>query len=332
MNSNWHDRIGLQYPVMQAGMGGGLSTAELTIAVGQAGGLGTIGLLPPQRFAEELHHAKRLCNTQPIAANLLMPFVRRAHVDACVEIKPAVTTLFYGYSRRVVAQLRSAGIFVFHQIGNPAQAQRALADGADGLIAQGSEAGGHLAGNVLLSELLPAVREIAGRHPVLAAGGIHDAETVHAAMTLGADGVVAGTRFLLTTESHAHPEYKTRLLGATRTLNTRLFGMGWPAPHRVATNAATMRWCSRRTEGPVWVQAVNTLSVPSRWLLSLNQAERLTGFQQLAVPLYLPNALIRTMDACLADVTPLYAGICVGQITKLCSAADAVRELAAGVG
>ena len=78
---------------------------------------------------------------------------------------------------------------------------------------------------------------------MLLAGGIAAAEDTRAALAAGAEGVVAGTRFLLTHEARAHPEYQRRILAADKTFRTTLFGLGWPAPHRVVANAATRRWC-----------------------------------------------------------------------------------------
>jgi NAD(P)H-dependent flavin oxidoreductase YrpB (nitropropane dioxygenase family) len=99
-------------------------------------------------------------------------------------------------------------------VGTEEQARRALICGADGLIAQGCEAGGHITGDT------PALT-----------------------LAAGAAGVVAGTRFLLTDQARAHPEYQCRILAADKTFRTTLFGLGWNSPHRVVANAATRRWC-----------------------------------------------------------------------------------------
>jgi nitronate monooxygenase len=326
----WCARIGLRHPVVQTGMGGDLAGSELAGAVSAAGGLGTLGLGSPERFAADLHALRTRRPELPVAANLLVPFVRAAHVDACLRERPPVVTLFYGFDAGIVRRLHEAGIWVLHQVGGVDQARRALRDGADGLIAQGEEAGGHLAGDRPLAELLPAVRSLATGRPVLAAGGIHDAETAHRARGLGADGVVAGTRFLLTPEAGAHPEYQARLLAAADTLRTSLFGLGWPAPHRVVPNAATGRWCTRDPDGPRWARAIDALLVPTRRLAPMDGVGRMVARQRLGLPLYLPVPLSREMDARLADVTPLYAGRCVGAIDRLRPAAEVVAELAAG--
>jgi NAD(P)H-dependent flavin oxidoreductase YrpB (nitropropane dioxygenase family) len=332
MSQLWLRRIGLRQPVVQAGMGGGLSGAALVAAVSEAGGLGTLGLGPPAEFRAELKLLRERLGERPFAANLLLPFVRAAHVAACLEYRPAVVTLFYGYDAALVRRLRERGIQVWQQVGDAAQAQRALDDGADGLIAQGVEAGGHLAGDTPLAELLPALRPLAGQRPLLAAGGIHDAATASRARQLGADGVVAGTRFLLTPESNASDEYKARLLAAQETLRTELFGLAWPAPHRVVPNAATARWCGQDARGPAWARALNTLMVPSRRLLPMSAVVGLVGMQRLMLPLYSPAAPLRGMPAHRLEVAPLYAGTCVARIDRLLPAAEIVAELARGYG
>lgn len=332
MRSQWSEQIGLRHPVIQAGMGGGLSTAELAGAVSAAGGLGTLGLSPPDEFRAELKLLNARCAGLPFAANLLMPFVRRAHVDACLEFRPAVVTLFYGFDAALVRRLREAGIKVWHQVGDAAQAVRALADGADGLIAQGEEAGGHLAGTLPLAAVVAALQPLAGNRPMFAAGGIHDGASAARAHRLGVDGVVAGTRFLLTPESHAHADYKVRLLAADRTLRTQLFGLAWPAPHRVIPNATTMRWCIANADGPRWTALFNACMVPSRRLLPMSAVIRIVAMQRLGIPLYSPAAPTREMSASRMDVAPLYAGECVGEIDEILPAAEVVIRLAQGFG
>lgn len=330
MNNEWQQRLGLRHAVVQAGMGGGLSTSPLAGAVSAAGGMGTVGIMPPDEFAAELRNTRTLAGDAPFAANLLMPFVRPAHVEACLRERPNVVVMFYGFDTALVQRLQAAGITVWHQVGTLAQAQRALADGVDGLIAQGVEAGGHLGGAVPLAELLPAVRALAGNRPVLAAGGIFDAASAAAARQLGADGVVAGTRFLMTPESNAHPEYLARLLTAQDTVRTLLFGLAWPAYHRVVPNAAVQRWCRTRAEGPRWVQWLNTLSIPTRRFVPLSQVVGMTTLQRLALPFYTAAGKTKGMDRSSVELTPLYAGVCVRDINSLRPAAEIVAELARG--
>ncbi|MDD3765218.1 MAG: nitronate monooxygenase [Nevskiales bacterium] len=330
MNAGWYTSLGMRSPVVQAGMGGGLSTSMLASAVSRAGGLGTVGIMAPEAFLAELHRTRTAVGESPFAANLLMPFVRQAHVEACLSERPAVAVLFYGFDASLVRRLKQAGIRVWHQIGSVAQARRALSDGADALIAQGVEAGGHLAGSTPLRDLLVALKPLAGKTPVLAAGGIFDAASACNAQRLGADGVVAGTRFLLSPESDAHPDYQAQLLRANDTVRTLLFGLSWPAYHRVVPNAAVHRWCHRHSDGPRWLTLLNHLSIPARRFISLSQASKMAGHQRLGVPFYTAVAKTTKMTECSTEVTPLYAGNCVAQIDSLRDAAEIVEELSQG--
>jgi enoyl-[acyl-carrier protein] reductase II len=122
------------------------------------------------------------------------------------------------------------------QVGSVAEARKAIADGADVIVAQGVEAGGHVRGTIGLFALLPAVLDVAGKRPVLAAGGIADANGLRGALEMGAAGAWIGTRFLASEESLAHSVYKERLLaaGADDPRYSRLYSYGWRfgTPHR----------------------------------------------------------------------------------------------------
>lgn len=325
-------RLGIEHAVVQAALGGGLAGPELASAVALAGGLGTLGIsVQPEGYRKSIRRARERAPGKPIAANLLFPVMRREHVKVCVEERVPVVSLFFGFDRRVVDALHAVGCIVLHQVGTLEQARRALAEGADGLIAQGEGAGGHVLATGPLTSLLPQVRELAGDRPVLAAGGIHDRASAAAAIALGADGVWVGTRFLLTHESAAHDAYKARLLEAESTLQTLLFGLGWHGLHRVVPNAATRRWCARNALGPVWLRAINRSVEPALRALPPGSVRHLVPRQRVGLPFYSPAALLRGMDERLADVTPLYAGSCVEHIDELRSAAEVVRELAEGL-
>lgn len=321
------DRLGLEHPLFQAGLGGGLSTADLAAAVSGAGALGTIGIRSPGRMLDELQRARQLAPGKPIAVNLLLPFTRRQHVAACIQGKAAVAVLFFGFDREIVRQFRASGIAVFHQVGTVAEARRALADGADGLIAQGREAGGHLLGVEPGHEFLRKALEVAEGKPVFLAGGIATAADVQAALRAGAAGAVAGTRFLLTDECRAHPAYKRRVLGATRTLETELFGLGWPARHRVVPNAATERWCAHDARGPWWARQVHQVSRLVGKLMPVDAGALTTPRQRLSLPLYGPTAPLIGHPESVLEVAPLYAGETAGSIHSVVPAAEAVRLL-----
>lgn len=329
MSDAWYEELGLNWPIVQAGMGGGAATSELAIAVSRAGGLGSIGLLPEREFAAELRHATEMLGGRPFAANLLLPMIRRGHVGACIEQAVPVVSLFFGFRPGLVEALHQAGTYVMHQVGSLEAAERAVDDGADALIVQGVEAGGHVSATQPLHDVLPAIRQAHPDRPVLAAGGIHDAGSVRVAVRDGADGVNVGTRFLLTPESCAHTAYKQRLLEADSTVLTRLFGFGWDAPHRVCPNAATRRWCQPDGSVPRWLTAINAAShAPSR-LLPLDLAASLVRMQAPARPLFSPFPLDRDMPES-PDSTALYAGANIERINDIRPAAEIVEALAAG--
>lgn len=321
------ESLGLSSPVMQAGMGGGVAGAELAGAVSAAGGLGTVGLSAPRSFAAELRRAGTLAGGRPVAANLLVPFVRKAHIDACIAAGAALVVFHDGAPPRWIAALRAARIPVLCTAGDAAQARRALAAGADGLVAQGVEAGGHLVAERPLALTLPEVLAAADGAPVLAAGGVAEAADVAAMLAAGAVGAVAGTRFLLTEESRAHPDYKHRVLRAQQTIRTMLFGMGWPLAHRVIPNAATERWCARDDLGPAPVRGLNRLTAPLGRLLPLSALDTILAVQHVAVPLYTPALPLAGMDATTVDRSALYAGETVRRIHDVVSAAEAVARL-----
>jgi len=311
-------------------MGGGIATPELAAAVSRAGALGSIGIQPVRRFARDLRLARDLARGRPIAANLLVPFASSAHVDACIDARVSAVVLFFGYRRDFVARLRAAGIFVLHQVGTPAQAQRALLEGADALIAQGLEAGGHLLGVEPAAQVLRRLLDLSDGKPVLIAGGVTNASDVRAAIDAGAAGVLAGSRFLLTEESNAHPAYRRRLLGAQRTLVTRLFGVGWRARHRVVPNLATERWAPSGSD-PWWVAALQRASVILQKLPAGDGPQRLVRLQRLWLPLFTPVSPSREMDEDFCEIAPLYAGEGVRRVTRVLPAAEAVADLARGL-
>ncbi|MFL6114071.1 MAG: nitronate monooxygenase [Catenulispora sp.] len=194
----------LPVPVVQAGMGS-VARHELAAAVSEAGGLGTIaGARAP--IARELAAARRLTG-RPVAVNLLLPFLRPGDAEAAAEADLVIT--FWGRPRRL-----SSAPWV-HQCGSVAEARAAAAAGADAVIAQGVEAGGHVRGTVPGFELLGQIRA-AVSVPVLVAGGIVDRPGVKAALDAGAVAAVVGTRFLASEESRVHPDYKQRCLQAGR--------------------------------------------------------------------------------------------------------------------
>jgi nitronate monooxygenase len=311
--------IDVELPVVQAGMGGGLSGHELAAAVSMAGGLGTVATLGAESIERELAAARSLTE-RPIAVNLLLPFARRDWFEKAVAADVVVT--FWGAPRR-----RVPGTWL-HQCGSVSEAEVALGAGADGVIVQGVEAGGHVRGKIPALELLEQVRAAVPQdYPVLLAGGIAEATDVKRALDAGAIAAVAGTRFLLSEESRAHPGYKERLLRADRTVLTELFGAGWPAPHRVVPNAATDRWLARDPRGPALNRALNAALAPgARYVPAAAQA-RMAAAQRPTSRLLGPAAATVDAPASLLDAGALYAGETVARIQDVRPAAELVAAL-----
>jgi NAD(P)H-dependent flavin oxidoreductase YrpB (nitropropane dioxygenase family) len=314
------ERLGLEHPVVGAGLGGGLSRARLTVAIAEAGGLGQLGLAAPPRLRAELS-AHRERSGRPVAVNLLLPFARREHWEIARGADAVVT--FQGRPRRA-----SDGIWV-HQCGSVDEARAAVDAGADAVIAQGVEAGGHVRGKTPALELLEQVRgALAPGFPVWVAGGIAEHGDVAEALSAGADAVVAGTRFLLSEESDAHPGYKRRLLDAQDTVLTELFGAGWPAPHRVVPNAATERWVRSDGDIPRWLHILQRATAPAFSRLPVSVVQQMAARQRPGLPLLGPAAATTEAPPSLLDAGALYAGVCVARIDSLRPAGELVKELA----
>ncbi|MGN6586152.1 MAG: NAD(P)H-dependent flavin oxidoreductase [Solirubrobacterales bacterium] len=334
------ERLRVELPVVQPGMGGGLSRHELAAAVSEAGGLGTIAVNGAEAIRRELAAARALTGS-PLAVNVLLPFARRDWFEAAAAADVVVT--FWGEPRR-----RTGGAWL-HQCGSVAEARRAQAAGADGVIVQGVEAGGHVRGTTPALQLLEEVkRALPQDYPALLAGGIATRDDVRAALDTGAEAAVAGTRFLLSEESRAHPLYKERLLDSRETLLTDLFGAGWPAPHRVVPNAATDHCFGRRSSfvgntpkkderreegarellrGPCLNRALNYLLAPGARYAPPGLQARMMRAQRPGSRLLSPAGPTDDGPATLVDAGALYAGETVARIEEVRPAAELVRTL-----
>lgn len=314
------DRVGIEVPVVQAGMGGGIAGPRLAAAVSEAGGLGTVGMAAPASLARQLEAARALTG-RPVAVNLLLPFVRAGHWRAASAADVVVT--FWGTPRR-----QHGGTWI-HQVGSVAEARAAHRAGADAVIVQGVEAGGHVRGVLPALDLLEQVRAVLPPDcPVLLAGGVADAADVTRALAAGADAAVAGTRFLMSEESEATAGYKRRLVDGSETVLTELFGVGWPGAHRVLPNDATRRWLRRDPRGPGVVRRLNRATRPvlsrspepvQAWMLR---------HQAVGVPFFSPSPPAGHAPERVLDTSPLYAGETVARIHEIAPAAAIVRDLA----
>src|SRR5262252_3434762 len=253
MRTGFCDLLGIEHPIIAAPMGPDMTGPELVAAVSNAGGLGILQaqFCSPPAFRQEIRRVRAL-TAKPFGVNLLLHFPVEDQVAICLEERVPVLSFFWGDPTPYVRRAHAAGVKVFHQVGSVAEAQRAASAGVDVIVAQGVEAGGHVAGEVSTLAMIPRVVDAVAPVPVVAAGGIADARGVVAVLALGAQAAVLGTRFLASAESHAHPHYKQRLLEADEghTVRTILFGHGWPnAPHRTLRTVFVQQWLGQEGRG-----------------------------------------------------------------------------------
>ena len=232
--------FGLTTPIVNAGMAM-IARPALAAAVCEAGGLGTIGsdINPPEILRDLVRQTKRLTK-RPFGVDLIGDFVTDDHVSVLIEEEVALAIFFWTLpTREHVDRLKRAGIKVWMQVGRVAEAEEATARGADALIAQGAEAGGHNRAEASTMTLFPRIRRRFPDLPLLAAGGIVDGTTMAAALVLGADAVWCGSRFLASQEAEAHDGYKALVLSADvgDTAILSIYGPEWPdQPMRAIVN------------------------------------------------------------------------------------------------
>jgi enoyl-[acyl-carrier protein] reductase II len=219
------DLFGIEQPILLAGMGG-VSMAPLVAAVSNAGGLGVIGAaaLSPDDLRAEIRHTRALTQ-KPFAVDLLAPLPQMIVPYLPVLYDEGVTIFVAGLAvpEQHVAEMKRNGLRIMVMTGKVKHAIRAEAAGADVVAAQGTEAGGHT-GEIGTLALVPQVVD-AVKIPVVAAGGIADGRGVVAALALGAQGAVIGTRFIATPEATAAGEYRRALVEANQddTVRTRCY-------------------------------------------------------------------------------------------------------------
>jgi len=240
------DLLGCDLPILLAGMGG-VGRWELAAAVARAGGYAALGMVreEPELIEREVR-ALRAATDRPFAVNLIPaatdPELLDRQIARCLELGIGAFSFFWDVVPWAIARVKTAGCLVLHQVGTADAARAAEAAGADVLIAQGIEAGGHVHGRIgafaLSAELLAQTRL-----PVVVSGGIADGKGLAAALAMGAEGVHCGTAFLATRESFAHVYHKQRIVEAeaSATLLTDIFVLNWPrgAAVRVLGNSVT---------------------------------------------------------------------------------------------
>src|SRR6202163_1397152 len=248
------DLLGIDVPIFQAGMAR-YTTPRLVAAVSNAGGLGIIGGLgrTPDELRSEIRQVREL-TSRPFGVNHVLCQLDPAAFQVTLAQRVPVLSLAWGRSADLTYQAHEAGMKVVHTVNTPEEAGQVAADEADVIVAQGNEGGGHV-GAMSPLPLVPQVVDVVNAVPVLAAGGIADGRGLAAAMMLGAQGALIGTRFLATPEASGRGHSKDVILNAlgSQTVASKLFddvmGLRWPgALLRSIRNPLLDRWAQRQQD------------------------------------------------------------------------------------
>ena len=248
MKTRITDLLGCQYPVIQGGMAW-VAEYHLAAAVSEAGGIGLIGAAsaPPEVVREQIRKTKELTD-KPFGVNVMLlnpnaPEVAKVVVEEGVKI----VTTGAGNPEKYMELWKSAGTKVIPVVASTALAKRMERCGADAVIAEGCESGGHV-GETTTMALVPQVVDAVEKIPVIAAGGIGDGRGIAAAFMLGAKGVQMGTAFVATKESQVHENYKQCIIKA-KDIDTRVTGRTTGHPVRALRNQMTKEYLKKEAEG-----------------------------------------------------------------------------------
>lgn len=300
-------RLGIQHPILSAPMAG-IAGARLTRAVSAAGGFGILGGGYGDQAWLEQETAKLADATDPFGIGFITWSLAKhpGLLDIALDANPRAIMLSFGDPAPFAPDIKARGALLICQVQSEDMARQALDCGADILIAQGTEAGGHGASRTTL-DIVPAIVDLAaGRVPVVAAGGIADGRGLAAMMMLGASGVLVGTRFYASVETDAAEEAKQRIRAAKsgETVRGVVFdwsrNLMWPAPFtaRSLSNDHVRRWTGREIE---LMQRVDEIAAEYA-------AARAAGN---------------------FDVAAVFAGACVGLIHDIPPAAEIVGRIVA---
>ena len=247
MKTKVTELLQIEYPIIQGGMAW-VAEHHLAAAVSEAGGFGLIGAAsaPPEIVREEIRKAKELTD-KPFGVNILLLNPNADEVAKIVveEGIQAVTT-GAGNPEKYMPMWKEAGVKVIPVVASVAMAKRMVRYGADAVVAEGMEAGGHI-GNQTTMALIPQIVD-AVNIPVIAAGGIGDGRGVAASFMLGAEGVQMGTRFVVADESIVHDNYKDRIVKA-KDIDSVVTGQSTGHPVRCLRNQMTKEYIKKEQEG-----------------------------------------------------------------------------------
>jgi NAD(P)H-dependent flavin oxidoreductase YrpB (nitropropane dioxygenase family) len=236
------DLLGIEQPIVQAPMA---AIPQLAAAVSNAGALGMLTLTWSEDAGADVRETAALTK-RPFGGNLILREDHHRRLDQALDAGLRIVSFMWGDPGPYIEQVHAAGGIALHTVGSAEEARRAVASGADVIVAQGWEAGGHVWGQVATLPLVPAVVDAVAPVPVIAAGGIGDARGVAAVLALGAQAAWLGTRFLLAQEMPLHEDYRRKLIAAAETdpqWYPNLYDVGWPdSPHRALRNSTARAW------------------------------------------------------------------------------------------
>jgi NAD(P)H-dependent flavin oxidoreductase YrpB (nitropropane dioxygenase family) len=234
--------LGIERPIVQAPMS---DITGLAAAVSNAGALGMVTLTWSADAGAVVRETAAL-TSRPFGGNFVLTSDHHRGLDRALEAGLKIVSFMWGDPSGYIKAVHDAGGIVLHTVGSAKEARQAVASGADVIVAQGWEAGGHVWGKVATLPLVPAVVDAVAPVPVIAAGGIGDARGVAAVLALGAQAAWLGTRFLLAEEMPIHEDYRRRLIAAAETdpqWYANLYDVGWPdSPHRALRNSTARAW------------------------------------------------------------------------------------------
>jgi NAD(P)H-dependent flavin oxidoreductase YrpB (nitropropane dioxygenase family) len=241
------ERLGIEHPIFSVGFGASAGP-ELVAAVSNAGAFGVLGGgagFPLPYLREQIRRVRAL-TARPFGVNVILEGIKEGPIETCIDEGVPLLVLFWGDPRPYIEAAHRNGVKVAIQVGSVQEASAAADAGVDFVIAQGLEAGGHVRGTTSLSVLVPAVVDAIAPVPVVASGGVADGRGLVAALSLGAQGVSMGTRFVASDEAFVPRIYKERVMSgqAEDTVYSEdLFDIGWAnAPHRVLRNSIVREW------------------------------------------------------------------------------------------
>lgn len=287
--------FGISYPIVQGGMAG-ISESNLVSAVSEAGGLGLIGagLMPPQWLEKEIKKTREKTK-KPFGVNI---FMRHPRIEEIVKviIKEKVEIVFTGGGNplSLFPYLKAAGIKIIPVVPSPRLAKKMEDNGADAVVVEGLESGGHIGKNTTFC-LIPQAKKLLKKIPLIAAGGIYDGKTAKAAFLLGADGIQMGTRFLASKECLVSDEYKKKILEAS---------------------ADDIEVVLKFTGHPIRV-------IKNEW------SERMKKLEERAFPEEIKAEMIAGVNPFTkkVDNIPLLAGLCAGDISEIKSCKEIIDEI-----